>query len=108
MCTYTSSSNNINSSNSNRLYSITTKCLVSITSRPIQHPCITIAPSCQWMREHYRIILGSKCEGFLVRLLCGILLIFFASFFSEYYFSDENLQKDFFLRRQVSLLCCGL
>ena len=26
------------------------------------------------------------------------------SFFREYYFSDENLQKDFFLRRQVRLL----
>ena len=24
---------------------------------------------------------------------------------SEYYFSDENLQKDFFLRQQVSEMC---
>ena len=34
-------------------------------------------------------------------------LSFFLSFFSmssEYYFSDENLQKDFFLRGQVSRL----
>ena len=28
------------------------------------------------------------------------------SCYSEYYFSDENLQKDFFLRRQVCALQC--
>ena len=63
--------------------------------------CTTTLPFCQWTRAHSRTTLGNRCEPwFLIKLpLCVFISILCMC--SEYYFSDENLQKDFFLRGQV-------
>ena len=39
-------------------------------------------------------------SGLLIGCI-GLFFLIFGLFFSEYYFSRENLQKDFFLRRKM-------
>lgn len=69
-------------------------------------PCITMPPFCPWTRGHCMTTSESRCE------LCHIACCYYMyvhvriCFFREYYFSDENLQKDFFLRRQVHVDTC--
>ena len=65
--------------------------------------CITTPPFCPpWTKGHCMTTLGSKCKH-CHHCIC-LLILFVCLCFREYYFSDENLQKDFFLRRQVCVI----